>query len=403
MGMEFNIGEWAIFFFRALHIVTAIAWIGASFYFVWLDMNLRPVTDDKLGKGLQGELWAIHGGGIYEVQKYSLAPPQMPKTLHWFKWEAYSTWLSGSGLLILLYYGRAQTYLIDTQSWVQDPTTAILTSIGFLAISVLGYEALVRFKGLSTRSLAALIVIWISALCWLAFQLFSQKAAPIHVGAAMASIMAANVLLGIIPGQKALVRAIESGSELDPAPALAARKRSLHNNYFTLPVVLCMLSNHSMFIYGHTWAWAVLIVLMLNAAYLRHFFNLRHQGLLRPSILVSSAVIFIATAFAGDRLAAGDLTIDVSDSGQGLAAPIAKLDDQQMMGLVARHCGNCHAKQPAFPGYAAAPGGIVLDSIAALNTYKVRTVSSLRSGYMPLGNMQGLSDADRAAMLRYLQ
>ena len=396
MGFEFNLGEWAILLFRVLHIVTAIAWIGASFYFVWLDMNLRPVPEAKHGKGLHGDLWAIHGGGIYEVQKYTLAPPQMPQTLHWFKWEAYSTWLTGSALLVLLYYGRAQTYLIDGSSWVQEPSVAILASIGFLALSVGGYEVLVRRISLSVRPLAGLIVLWLGMLCWLAFQLFSQKAAPIHVGAAMASIMAANVLLGIIPGQRALVQAIESGGELDPEPALAARKRSLHNNYLTLPVVLCMVSNHSMFLYGHPLAWAVLIALMLNAAYLRHFFNLRHQGILRPSIIVISATIFVLTAMVSDRLAGGVSFVE-NDS------EVALLSDQQMLSLVAEHCGNCHAVKPTFPGYAAAPGGIVLDSLGALDQYKARTVSSLKSGYMPLGNMGGLADEQRAAMLRYLE
>lgn len=396
MGFEFNLGEWTILLFRVLHIVTAIAWIGASFYFVWLDMNLRPVPEAKHGKGLHGDLWAIHGGGIYEVQKYTLAPPQMPQTLHWFKWEAYSTWLTGSALLVLLYYGRAQTYLIDGSSWVQEPSVAILASIGFLALSVGGYEVLVRRKNLSVRLLAGLIVLWLGMLCWLAFQLFSQKAAPIHIGAAMASIMAANVLLGIIPGQRALVQAIESGGELDPEPALAARKRSLHNNYLTLPVVLCMVSNHSMFLYGHPLAWAVLIALMLNAAYLRHFFNLRHQGILRPSIIVISAVIFVLTAMVSDRLAGGVSFVE-DDS------EVAVLTDQQMLVLVAEHCGNCHAMEPTFPGYAAAPGGIVLDSLGALDTYKARTVSSLKSGYMPLGNMGGLTVEQRAAMLRYLE
>jgi uncharacterized membrane protein len=396
MGFEFNLGEWTILLFRVLHIVTAIAWIGASFYFVWLDMNLRPVPEAKHGKGLHGDLWAIHGGGIYEVQKYTLAPPQMPQTLHWFKWEAYSTWLTGSALLVLLYYGRAQTYLIDGSSWVQEPSVAILASIGFLALSVGGYEVLVRRRSLSVRPLAGLIVLWLGMLCWLAFQLFSQKAAPIHIGAAMASIMAANVLLGIIPGQRALVQAIESGGELDPEPALAARKRSLHNNYLTLPVVLCMVSNHSMFLYGHPLAWAVLIALMLNAAYLRHFFNLRHQGILRPSIIVISAVIFVLTAMVSDRLAGGVSFVE-DDS------EVAVLTDQQMLVLVAEHCGNCHAMEPTFPGYAAAPGGIVLDSLGALDTYKARTVSSLKSGYMPLGNMGGLTAEQRAAMLRYLE
>ena len=396
MGFEFNLGDWTILLFRVLHIVTAIAWIGASFYFVWLDMNLRPVPEAKHGKGLHGDLWAIHGGGIYEVQKYTLAPPQMPQTLHWFKWEAYSTWLTGSALLVLLYYGRAQTYLIDGSSWVQEPSVAILASIGFLALSVGGYEVLVRRKNLSVRPLAGLIVLWLGMLCWLAFQLFSQKAAPIHIGAAMASIMAANVLLGIIPGQRALVQAIESGGELDPEPALAARKRSLHNNYLTLPVVLCMVSNHSMFLYGHPLAWAVLIALMLNAAYLRHFFNLRHQGILRPSIIVISAVIFVLTAMVSDRLAGGVSFVE-DDS------EVAVLTDQQMLVLVAEHCGNCHAMEPTFPGYAAAPGGIVLDSLGALDTYKARTVSSLKSGYMPLGNMGGLTVEQRAAMLRYLE
>ncbi len=396
MVFEFNLGEWTILLFRVLHIVTAIAWIGASFYFVWLDMNLRPVPEAKHGKGLHGDLWAIHGGGIYEVQKYTLAPPQMPQTLHWFKWEAYSTWLTGSALLVLLYYGRAQTYLIDGSSWVQEPSVAILASIGFLALSVGGYEVLVRRRSLSVRPLAGLIVLWLGMLCWLAFQLFSQKAAPIHIGAAMASIMAANVLLGIIPGQRALVQAIESGGELDPEPALAARKRSLHNNYLTLPVVLCMVSNHSMFLYGHPLAWAVLIALMLNAAYLRHFFNLRHQGILRPSIIVISAVIFVLTAMVSDRLAGGVSFVE-DDS------EVAVLTDQQMLVLVAEHCGNCHAMEPTFPGYAAAPGGIVLDSLGALDTYKARTVSSLKSGYMPLGNMGGLTAGQRAAMLRYLE
>ena len=396
MGFEFNLGEWTILLFRVLHIVTAIAWIGASFYFVWLDMNLRPVPEAKHGKGLHGDLWAIHGGGIYEVQKYTLAPPQMPQTLHWFKWEAYSTWLTGSALLVLLYYGRAQTYLIDGSSWVQEPSVAILASIGFLALSVGGYEVLVRRRSLSVRPLAGLIVLWLGMLCWLAFQLFSQKAAPIHIGAAMASIMAANVLLGIIPGQRALVQAIESGGELDPEPALAARKRSLHNNYLTLPVVLCMVSNHSMFLYGHPLAWAVLIALMLNAAYLRHFFNLRHQGILRPSIIVISAVIFVLTAMVSDRLAGGVSFVE-DDS------EVAMITDQQMLVLVAEHCGNCHAMEPTFPGYAAAPGGIVLDSLGALDTYKARTVSSLKSGYMPLGNMGGLTAEQRAVMLRYLE
>ena len=396
MGFEFNLGEWTILLFRVLHIVTAIAWIGASFYFVWLDMNLRPVPEAKHGKGLHGDLWAIHGGGIYEVQKYTLAPPQMPETLHWFKWEAYSTWLTGSALLVLLYYGRAQTYLIDGSSWVQEPSVAILASIGFLALSVGGYEVLVRRRRLSARPLAGLIVLWLGTLCWLAFQLFSQKAAPIHIGAAMASIMAANVLLGIIPGQGALVQAIESGGELDPEPALAARKLSLHNNYLTLPVVLCMVSNHSMFLYGHPLAWAVLIALMLNAAYLRHFFNLRHQGILRPSIIVISAVIFVLTAMVSDRLAGGESFVE-DDS------EVAVLTDQQMLSLVAEHCGNCHAMEPTFPGYTAAPGGIVLDSLGALDTYKARTVSSLKSGYMPLGNMGGLTGEQRAAMLRYLE
>ena len=396
MGFEFNLGEWTILLFRVLHIVTAIAWIGASFYFVWLDMNLRPVPEAKHGKGLHGDLWAIHGGGIYEVQKYTLAPPQMPQTLHWFKWEAYSTWLTGSALLVLLYYGRAQTYLIDGSSWVQEPSAAILVSIGFLALSVGGYEVLVRRRSLSVRPLAGLIVLWLGMLCWLAFHLFSQKAAPIHIGAAMASIMAANVLLGIIPGQRALLQAIESGGELDPEPALAARKRSLHNNYLTLPVVLCMVSNHSMFLYGHPLAWAVLIALMLNAAYLRHFFNLRHQGILRPSIIVISAVIFVLTAMVSDRLAGGVSFVE-DDS------EVAVLTDQQMLVLVAEHCGNCHAMEPTFPGYAAAPGGIVLDSLGALDTYKARTVSSLKSGYMPLGNMGGLTAEQRAVMLRYLE
>ena len=397
--MDALLYEWITLLVRWAHIITAIAWIGASFYFVWLDMSLEEISPNKKGLGLQGELWAIHGGGIYEVQKYKLAPPVMPKTLHWFKWEAYSTWLTGTALLVLVYYGRAQTFLVDDDSFVREPTIAILASISFLSSGVLGYELIVRRRNLSNQILSISVTLWLAFLCWVAFQLFSDRAATIHTGAVIASIMAANVFLGIIPGQRALLAAIASGEAVDPGPALLARKRSLHNNYLTLPVVLCMLANHFAFALGHSWSWLVVLTLCLSAAYARHFFNLKHSGKIRPSVLVISAASFLLVV----AVTTWQITEQKMARANNFIANKNSLSSVQFQQLLEKHCTTCHAKNPSFPGYAAAPGGIVFENFESLKAYRQRAITSLVSGYMPLANLTELKETERAAMIAYLE
>ena len=397
--MDTLLFEWITLLIRWAHIITAIAWIGASFYFVWLDMSLEEASPNKKNLRLQGELWAIHGGGIYEVQKYELAPPVMPKKLHWFKWEAYSTWLTGTALLVLVYYGRAQTYLVDDGSFIRDPTTAVLASIGFLISGVLGYELIVRRRNLSNQNLSTLVTLWLAFLCWVAFQLFSDRAATIHTGAVIASIMAANVFLGIIPGQRALVAAITSGEAVDPGPALLARKRSLHNNYLTLPVVLCMLANHFAFALGHSWSWLVVLTLCLSAAYARHFFNLKHTGRIRPSVLIISAASFLLVVAA----TTWQIIEDKKARANSIIASNDSLSSRQFQQLLEKHCTTCHAKNPSFPGYAAAPGGIIFENFESLTAYRDRAITSMVSGYMPLANLTELTETERAAMIIYLE
>ncbi|MEM7220747.1 MAG: urate hydroxylase PuuD [Pseudomonadota bacterium] len=382
--------DWLAFVLRFAHVVTAIAWIGASFYFIWLDLSLETPSVEKSARGLGGELWSIHGGGIYEVGKYRLAPPAMPTTLHWFKWEAYSTWLTGSGLLIALYYLRAQSYLVDPNGWVTTPGAAVAASVAYLLSGLAIYETLfrARLRPEGYAALAALMLL-IAAASYVAFGLFSARAAIVHVGALLATIMAANVFLGIIPSQRALVAAIEAGTEPDAERALGAKLRSTHNNYFTLPVLFCMLAGHAPFVFGHPHAWLLVVLISLAAVVARHFFNRKHAGHRQPMFLVGAAAIFVAVAFGAT----------VVTSTNEAAAPA----EDEVARLVARHCTGCHAAQPTQPGFAAPPGGYIFLAPADLATHAALVTTSLTSGYMPLGNMTGMTAEERAALVAWVQ
>ena len=291
--MDIQILDWLTFLLRWVHVITAIAWIGASFYFIWLDLSLEQPSEAKLKAGLSGELWAIHGGGIYEVGKYASHPQAMPQTLHWFKWEAYSTWLTGSALLILIYYFKADAYLVGASLWFDTAPTAIAGSIGYLLGGVLGYELAMRYLVKSTLARALLMFGLVVVLSYIAFQAFAPRAAILHVGAVLATMMAGNVFLVIIPSQKAFVRAIEEGGTADINLSLNAKARSTHNNYLTLPVLFCMLSNHAAFIYGHAYAWIFVVAFSCVAAFARHYFNAKHAGNHQPWILVVAAALFV--------------------------------------------------------------------------------------------------------------
>ncbi|WP_045825528.1 urate hydroxylase PuuD [Teredinibacter turnerae] len=421
--------DWLSLLLRWLHVITAIAWIGASFYFVWLDNSLETPPEWKKEKGVSGDLWAFHGGGIYEVAKYSLAPPTMPTTLHWFKWEAYSTWLTGALLLIAVYYFRAEYYLVGPNNLVASPALAISASVLYLASGLAVYELLVRWIApKNTRLFIALLYSYVAFSCWLAPQLFSDRAAFIHVGALLATIMAANVFLGIMPAQRGFMRAVDAGKMPDKAPMLVAKTRSIHNNYFTLPVIFCMISNHYAFLYGHPYNWLILIALLTITAYARHFFNLRHRGVIKPSILILAVAATLAVAAAMQIGENQKLKQSGGENGrpsQPIVLPSVAdqvetdqiqakreqaestkaretVTNEQITELTNQHCSGCHAIHPSNPAFAAAPAGILLETTDQLLTSKQKIIPAVQSGYMPLGNMTGMTQKERETLLEWL-
>lgn len=387
--------EWATLLLRGVHIVTGIAWIGASFYFIWLDLSLEAPAPEKAARGLAGELWAIHGGGIYEVGKYRLKPPQMPERLHWFKWEAYSTWLSGVALLAVIYYLQPAKYLIGAASWLQTPAAAIVGSVAYLLGGLACYEAGMRSRlaGRQGFALAAGFAFLVAA-SWLAFELFAPRAAVLHVGALLATIMAGNVFHNIIPAQRALVAAAERGETPNPARAIAAKQRSTHNNYFTLPVVFCMICNHAAFVYAAPHSWLLTPAFAAALGWLRHYFNLKHQGAARPAVLAQAAIALLALAA---------LTIaDNRPSHDAASLQRATADAERVAWIVAARCATCHAERPSFPGYAAPAGGLVFATAADLDVHDRVVATSLRTAFMPLGNLTGMTADERELLIGWM-
>ena len=376
--------EWLQFLARWLHVVAGIVWIGASFYFIALDNHLRPPADPKDSeRGIGGEAWEIHGGGFYQVLKYRLAPPRLPEPLHWFKWEAYTTWLSGFALMVFLYYFNADTYLIDRNVADLSDPAAIGISIGLLAVAWIVYDVLCRLLRNELVLAAALLGLTTLA-AWGASELFSGRAAYVQVGAMLGTMMVGNVFFVIIPAHWDLIRAKEAGREPDPAPALRAKQRSVHNNYLTLPVVFAMLSNHFPATYGHSWSWLVLVVLMTIGAWIRHFFNLRHAGRTVWLIPITAALGIAAVAVAVRP-----------DDGSGSApAGTAAVPFARAQAIVQARCVPCHSAQPTKVD--AAPLGIVFD-----NPEQIEAQASLiervavTSKTMPLGNSTGMTQAER--------
>jgi uncharacterized membrane protein len=394
--------EWLNLAFRWFHVVAAIAWIGASFYFIWLDLSLRAPPQWKADQGVKGDLWAIHGGGIYEVAKYHLRPQEMPLKLHWFKWEAYSTWLSGTGLLILMYYLQAQTYLVGHNTLIQSPGWAVVASVVFILGGQLVYELLLRTP-LVKRGLvvAVALLVIISFASYIAHQLFSPRAAYLHVGAMIATWMAGNVFWGIMPAQRKFVAALSNNEVPDANAMCFAKLRSTHNNYLTLPVIFCMLSNHYSFLYSHAYSWLVLVGIGVCLAWGRHFFNLKHLGHVKPIILVSSllgliliAVLMSITAKNSGAVVGGN---EIKSNSETASTDTAKITQ-----LIQVHCTNCHAATPSQPGFAAAPAGLIIDSATGLAAQKIRALPALQSGYMPLGNFHQMTELERKSLIDWL-
>jgi len=288
---------WGNLLFRWLHVIAGMAWIGASFYFIALDNHLEPPKDPHdAERGVGGEAWEVHGGGFYRVEKFRLVPGRLPEPLYWFKWEAYTTWLSGFALFIVVYYSHATSFLIDTS--VADLTAweAIALSVGGIVLAWFVYDGLCRAFERDEALLAILVFAFICASAWASWNLFAPRAAYLQVGAMIGTMMVGNVFFVIIPAHWELIRAKEAGREPDPRWNTRAKTRSVHNNYLTLPVVFAMLSNHFTFTYGHRNGWIALVALMAIGALVRHYFNLRHRGLNVWPILGIAAAGIVAIA-----------------------------------------------------------------------------------------------------------
>ena len=278
--MESYLLDWASLLLRWLHVVTAIAWVGSSFYFVFLDSSLTPPVDEKMrADGVSGELWAVHGGGFYHPVKYPVAPPRLPGQLHWFYWESYTTWLSGFALLALSYLWNASVYLVHPSDPLMSPTAAVGAALASLVVFWLGYDAICRIWGQKKHgdgAVGARVLVLVCVAAWLACRLFPGQAAFLLTGAMLATAMSANVLFWIIPGQRKVVAALKAGAPVDPIHGQRGKQRSVHNTYFTLPVLFAMLSTHYGWLYGHALNWLVLILMMFAGAAIRQFFVMRH-------------------------------------------------------------------------------------------------------------------------------
>jgi uncharacterized membrane protein len=381
--------DWLDLLLRWLHVIAAIAWIGTSFYFVLLDQSLRfpaDVSDREAGVG--GELWEVHGGGFYHVQKYRVAPPQLPEHLAWFKWEAYTTWLSGFGLMVVLYYLNARTYLIDPTVADLETWQAIALSAGLLAAAWVVYDVLCR--ALPGRELLlGVCILGLTALAaWGSGRLFAPRAAFLQVGAMLGTVMAGNVLFAIIPAHWELIRAKRAGRDPDPLPGIDAKRRSVHNNYLTLPVLFTMLAGHFAFAYGADRAWLVLLAFMLLGAWARLFYNLRHGGRTMwtiPAVAVAGAV--------------GLALWLQPDSGTRAAAPVAF---SRTRAIVAARCAPCHALRPTQPGFDGPPAGVVLQTAAQITAQAARIRTVVAAKVMPLGNVTRMTQAERDAVVAWV-
>jgi uncharacterized membrane protein len=380
--------DWLDLLIRWLHVIAGIVWIGTSFYFVALDNHLgRPREQRDVDDGVAGESWEIHGGGFYRVSKWTVAPRELPEPLHWFKWEAYTTWLSGFALLVVLYYFQADTYLID-------PSVRDISEGAAVTLSLLGLGAAWVLYDLACRVLRieALLGVFMLGLvatsAYAASEVFSGRAAYLQVGAMLGTIMAANVLLVIIPAHWDLIRAKQAGERPDPAPALEAKRRSVHNNYLTLPVVFTMISNHFPFTYGHSRGWLVLVALVVIGAWVRHFFNLRHAGRNAWWIPVTAAAAVIALAIAIRP-----------DDGAGGDAPARAVTAEEAQGIVEQRCVPCHSQEPTQEGFDSPPAGVAFDTIEQTESRADRIkAQAVDTRAMPPGNVTGMTDEERETL-----
>ncbi|HYF41768.1 MAG TPA: urate hydroxylase PuuD [Ramlibacter sp.] len=396
--MEPYLLDWANLLLRWLHVITAIAWIGSSFYFVFLDSSLTPPQDEQLKReGVTGELWAVHGGGFYHPVKYAVAPPRLPAHLHWFYWEAYSTWLSGIALFTVSYLWNASTYLIDKSLMDWSPGAAVGVALSFLVVFWILYDAICQLFGQRKNGdaiVGALVAVLVVVASWLACHWFAGRAAFLLVGGMLATAMSANVFFWIIPGQKKVVAAIRNGQPVDPIHGQRGKQRSVHNTYFTLPVLFAMISNHYSFTWSHPQNWLVLVLMMFAGAAIRQFFVMRHGWKLGrnrhplPYALAGVAVIAATAAWLAPE--------NVATGAQPVRAEAAN-DYASLRRVLDQRCLQCHGAQVQMKN-------VRLDSPEAVKqhaqaVYQQVVVARL----MPMNNSTGMTEEERALVARWFQ
>ncbi len=393
--------DWLNLLLRWAHVIVAIAWIGSSFYFVWLDNSLTPPEDDKLKQlGVGGELWAVHGGGFYNPQKYKGAPPKLPDNLHWFYWESYSTWLTGFGLFTALYLFNASNFLIDKTVHAWSPVAAVHTALAFLAVFWLLYDMVCRTLGKGPNGdkiVGAVVAALVVGAAWLACQLFAGRAAFLLVGAMMATSMSANVFFWIIPGQRKVIAQMKAGQPVDPVHGLRAKQRSVHNTYFTLPALFAMLSNHYGWAYSHPHNWLVLVLIMLAGALIRQFFVARHAtekagqpapwGWAAAGVAVLLGVaVWLAPAPQPRQAVRPDAPAETAASLR-----------PQVEAIIAQRCALCHNAQLANKGVMLHTPELIQQHAQQIHQQAVVLKA------MPMNNATQITEAERALIGRWFQ
>jgi uncharacterized membrane protein len=411
--MEAYLLDWLNLLLRWLHVITAIAWIGSSFYFVWLDNSLVAPTDPELKeKGVGGELWAVHGGGFYNPQKYLLAPKVLPEHLHWFYWESYSTWLSGFALFSLLYLFNANVFLVDRNVFDMSASMAGGTAIAFLVFNWLIYDAICSTIGDrpgADRLVNLLVGLQVIVSVWAACHLFSGRAAFLISGASLATIMSANVLVWIIPGQRKMVASMRAGQAPDPIHGKRGKQRSVHNTYFTLPVLFAMLSNHYSMTYSAPHNWVVLLCIMAAGALIRQFFVLRHKGVYNwwyPGIAVAlllAVILWMSPAMQSKPVAAAVPSPSAEAASAASAGEaVAAGSFAQVQQVIQARCIQCHAAKPTLMPV---PGkGVLLDSPEHISQHAQQIYQqAVVQKAMPLGNMTQITDDERAIIGKWFE
>ncbi|WP_439856330.1 urate hydroxylase PuuD [Pseudomonas yamanorum] len=419
--MEAHLMEWLNLSVRWVHMITGVAWIGASFYFVWLENNLNRVNPKD---GLAGDLWAIHGGGIYHLEKYKLAPPTMPDNLHWFKWEAYFTWMSGIALLCVVFYANPTLYLLAPGSSLSGPE-GVLLGLGSLLAGWFIYSFLCDSAlGKRPALLGLILFVLLIGAAYGFSKVFSGRGAYLHVGAVIGTIMVGNVFRIIMPAQRALVAAIAENRTPDPALPAKGLLRSRHNNYFTLPVLFIMISNHFPSTYGSQYNWLILAGIAVAAVLVRHYFNTRHNSQKYAWTLPVGALAMICLAYVtgpkpvatAPEVAKAPAAIEYQPLpetalGGGLkpAAPAApapapaeaapaqaSVDFDKVHGVIQERCAVCHSAKPTSPLFSAAPAGVMFDTPQQIQQMAPRIqAQAVASQIMPLGNITQMTQQER--------